>query len=519
MKKQKIYFLCNSVDIERGGLTKASLKQASLFAELGYETEIITFNFNAYYPYIKQKLADLGKVHPNVFIRNMYEDIEGQKNSELKTKLKPANLKKLADGGALSKRNGHNAYRVLKNGYYTKYIGLGKGNTLKLIDYFNENRYRTRREEYDPGGNLKRTIYTDLETNKPRQTIYFDKKGRSYLSAWYSKEKDKYDHIHVFNKKGEITEEYTGDIMKLKQAWLKDLIKDDNNPVIISDTRSTDAILTGLKAKHAITIWRLHSHYLGAPYKDDSPIANKVEHGLNHMDKFDGVFLLTNQQKQDMSDNYGNGEKMYVIGHYHESSKSFLEKLKPTEKDKNRAVVISRLSTLKRVDHIIKAFRKVVDQLPNVKLDIYGKGTEEEKLRNLIEQLQLTNNVHMSGYTQNPDKAYENALFTALTSKSEGFSLSVLESMANKTPVISYDIKYGPNDLIEHGKNGYIVKDKNIDALAEKMIHLFENPIEAIKMGKNAEHFIQDHFSKKSYAEKWENYVQHLIEQKSRVQS
>lgn len=53
--KPTMLFLINSIDIERGGLTRASLKQASFFAEMGYETKMITFNFNPNYPKIDRK--------------------------------------------------------------------------------------------------------------------------------------------------------------------------------------------------------------------------------------------------------------------------------------------------------------------------------------------------------------------------------------------------------------------------------------------------------------------------------
>ena len=58
-------------------------------------------------------------------------------------------------------------------------------------------------------------------------------------------------------------------------------------------------------------------------------------------------------------------------------------------------------------------------------------------------------------------------MYILLTSLYEGFALVIQESIANGTPVISYDIKYGPRDMIQDGVNGYLVEDGNIDQLAE----------------------------------------------------
>ncbi|WP_242491632.1 glycosyltransferase [Holzapfeliella floricola] len=61
-----------------------------------------------------------------------------------------------------------------------------------------------------------------------------------------------------------------------------------------------------------------------------------------------------------------------------------------------------------------------------------------------------------------------------LTSSVEGFAMSVLEGLSNGVPQISYDIKYGPKDIITDGEDGYLVKPDDIDELAEKNHQLFQ---------------------------------------------
>ncbi len=50
----------------------------------------------------------------------------------------------------------------------------------------------------------------------------------------------------------------------------------------------------------------------------------------------------------------------------------------------------------------------------------------------------------------------------------EGFSLALLESLAHGVPVISYDIKYGPNELITPDFNGYLITKNDEDARFDK---------------------------------------------------
>ena len=57
----------------------------------------------------------------------------------------------------------------------------------------------------------------------------------------------------------------------------------------------------------------------------------------------------------------------------------------------------------------------------------------------------------------NLDQEYSDAYLSLITSNMEGFSLALLESLAHGVPVISYDIKYGPNELITPDFNGYLI--------------------------------------------------------------
>src|SRR5699024_6411742 len=244
--KPTMFFLINSIDIDRGGLTRASLKQASFFAEIGYETQMLTFQFNPKYPLIRKKLIEMGKVHKDVVIRNMYEELAGNKKPLIiSSNPKTMSLKELSKGLPLEKRDGHNAYRVYDNGVYIKYISLHDDGALDFIDYFNKNRYRTRREVYDLWGNVSRVSYMDFPLNKPRQHIYYKSNGQAFFTQWNNPENGKIQRITLFDKDGSPSKNYINDPTTHKVDWLKSVINDTkgNKSVIVSDTRSTDETL------------------------------------------------------------------------------------------------------------------------------------------------------------------------------------------------------------------------------------------------------------------------------------
>ncbi|MCP3028015.1 glycosyltransferase [Halobacillus sp. A5] len=520
-KHQPIFFLMNSIDLVRGGLTKASLKQASTFAEMGFEVYMVTFNFNLNYPNIRKSLIEMGKIHPNVTIINQYEELDGNMEANPSRKsLKKKTLKELAGGGTINKRKGKNAYRIYDNGIYKKYIDYDEEDHLNFIDYFNENRYRTKREDYDPKGNLKRVVFMDYNKNKPRQKVYYNQRGEAYLSEWIDPKNDAVLRVNKFNpKKNEVTKIYREDSTRFKVDWITGILSKYKDPVVISDTRSTDEVLAGIPGEYAIKIWRLHSSHVKYPFDENGEITSKVEAGIKNLDNYDGAFVLTEQQRQDLIRRFGREEFFHTIPHYHECKeegslkKKFLPK---TERDPKLAVVVSRLSTLKRIDHVIKAFKKVINSIPDARLEIWGTGTEEEKLKNLVEDQGLLENAAVKGYTHKPDEVYQRGLFSVLTSKSEGFALSVLESTANQTPVISYDVRYGPSDLIQHDVTGKLVEDRNIDELAEGMIELFNNPERTKEMGRKGAEFISDQFSKERYKDKFLTSIASVEEYKKR---
>src|SRR5699024_2105312 len=261
--KPTIFFLINSVDIKRGGLTRASLKQASLFAEMGFKTYMITFNFNPDYPLIRHQLYEMNKIHKNVIIRNMYEELEGHRKPLIKSfPKKTKSLVEWTEGYPYDKRGGHNAYRVYKNGAYYKYISLNEHNLVNFIDYFNENRYRTKRVDYDLWGNIKKVSYMDFIHNKPRQLIYYNNKGEAYFTQWNNPETNEVERIILFNKDSTFKKAYINDNVLHKVDWLTEIIDQENKKsIVVSDTRSTDEVLVKLKHPNAAKIWRLHSNH------------------------------------------------------------------------------------------------------------------------------------------------------------------------------------------------------------------------------------------------------------------
>ena len=121
---------------------------------------------------------------------------------------------------------------------------------------------------------------------------------------------------------------------------------------------------------------------------------------------------------------------------------------------------------------------------------IVGSGPMEQELRKHSARLNLAN-VHFLGIVSDEDKVAIIKLCFAFVFpsnlRSEAFGVSLLEGAMFGKPLISSEIGTGTTFVNVQGETGIVVPPSDADALRRAMIYLVENPIEAKRMGENAE--------------------------------
>ncbi|MBP4137570.1 glycosyltransferase [Flavobacterium geliluteum] len=123
---------------------------------------------------------------------------------------------------------------------------------------------------------------------------------------------------------------------------------------------------------------------------------------------------------------------------------------------------------IKQFDHLIYSYAKSVLPQKELHLIIIGNG-DQSKLNMVILENNVSDFVHLLGYQNNPFRFMKRAHFVVLCSKNEGFPNVILESLACKTPVVSFDCDFGPRDILENFKNGILVENQNWKKLIEAM--------------------------------------------------
>lgn len=179
-----------------------------------------------------------------------------------------------------------------------------------------------------------------------------------------------------------------------------------------------------------------------------------------------------------------------------------------TSLENKRVIAVGRLEDQKGFDLLLKAWSLVEKQNQEWKLDIFGDGSQESQLLKEIQKYRLKN-VTIKSFTNNIKQEYLNSSLYVMSSRYEGFALVLLEAKECGLPIVSFDCKEGPSELIEDGINGYLVENFNIEQMADKILKLINNPELLKSFSENASRKLYN-FNKEVVLDKWEKILSEL---------
>lgn len=174
-------------------------------------------------------------------------------------------------------------------------------------------------------------------------------------------------------------------------------------------------------------------------------------------------------------------------------------------------VGVGRLEYQKNFDMLINAFAEFYKTHQNYKLVIYGEGTLRKHLTEHIEMLSLPQGtITLPGKSSQVLQKINRAEIFVLSSDFEGMPNALIEAMACGIPCISTNCPSGgPADLIENGRNGFLVPVGNYKALSEKMAILADNQALAQTFSMCYKE-IQERFQSKKVSESWLAYLKKI---------
>ncbi|MBI3802815.1 MAG: glycosyltransferase family 4 protein [Nitrospirae bacterium] len=145
--------------------------------------------------------------------------------------------------------------------------------------------------------------------------------------------------------------------------------------------------------------------------------------------------------------------------------------------------------------YFIDAAREVLRKMPEAAFYIVGDGPEEERLRSLLDRINLTDRIEMLGYQTDIRAVLSRLDIVVLTSyANEGVPQSLLQAMAMEKPVIGTTVG-GIPEVIEEGVNGYLIPPRDSDACAAKILELIQQPALRAAMGRAGRARVEKEFS------------------------
>src|SRR6266699_6805608 len=169
---------------------------------------------------------------------------------------------------------------------------------------------------------------------------------------------------------------------------------------------------------------------------------------------------------------------------------------KPYAAGDRRLLCVGRLIPIKGHIVLLRAFAAAKRDLPDLQLDIAGRGPLEPALKALARELGIADSVHFLGHVSPIQAAIERAAVVVVPSMGEGFGMVALEAMERARPVIAAEIG-GLGELVQDGVTGFLVPPGEAEPLEEAIVRLAGNPSRAAQMGvagrrRALEHFLQE---------------------------
>ncbi len=145
--------------------------------------------------------------------------------------------------------------------------------------------------------------------------------------------------------------------------------------------------------------------------------------------------------------------------------------------DDRHLLAVGKLLPQQGFDLLIKAFAQICHQHPEWTLTILGEGEMRSELETLISNFKLEERIHLPGTIKNVTGYLYKADLFVLSSRFEGFPVTLCDAMACGVPVIAADCLSGPREIIHNGTDGMLVVPENVDALAAGMDLLMNDPV------------------------------------------
>lgn len=256
-------------------------------------------------------------------------------------------------------------------------------------------------------------------------------------------------------------------ILYTKKKVLKDAFRGIKEGIIISTRNEDSVLLSRYGHKEVLKIAQIH-HEVHEGDRVHRDLMSRYE-------EIDAIVLLTEEQKNEIQ-RAQEKKGLYIpsveIGNFIIPSPHGI----PISREKT-ILSVGRLHEEKGFLRLLEIFQKVQKDCPDWRLEIIGDGAQKPILMDMAKKLKIEQYVVFYGAVSNEEirQRMAKASIYAMTSYHEGFGIVLLEAMDEGLPIISFDIRVGPRAIIEHGHQGYLIEDGDLESYQQTLVKLIRD--------------------------------------------
>ncbi|MGN1330301.1 MAG: glycosyltransferase [Clostridia bacterium] len=283
---------------------------------------------------------------------------------------------------------------------------------------------------------------------------------------------------------------YSLKVLYFRKKKMKEAIKECDSDIIISTRLLYNKWLGKYGKDDSIKIAQEHNHHNG-----NIKIIRKTINSLKNIDYFMPV-------SQELADFYSDALKETKTKCVYIPHSLDIYPDKTSDLDRKNLVSVGRLSPEKGFLDLIDVFKGIHDLDNDVKLYIAGDGPQKAAVEERIRELELEESVILLGFVSKKEleKIYLNSSVYVMTSFTESFGLVLIEAESYGIPSVVFDSAQGAKEIIENGKNGYLISNRNKNLMIKKVLDLlYDNDLKksmGVYARKNSEKYKVENIEK-----------------------
>ena len=446
---------------DSGGLTVTLLHRAGIMSLSGAgHVTVLTFDNYPDYDQVEIELRQMGRLFGDVSLRNVWDWLRSEQVPARATGVSTAIEKAFtpiedSDSYESTFRGGHEFSR-------TRYAADDL--TVLQVDHFREDGTLMLSDRRD---------FRERGVRGGRRIILCDLQGKPY-------------------KMWKVANEF--------YHWLLDRMNGKTPTTYIVDSKTAVNMFVEYRRRNALTVHVIQGAHIEGVTADGRPILSEARSkSIQNLPAFDLVATLTKRQRKDVTDIVGASPNLVVIP----NSVPLPDPSSITlERPRDRGIVVAAFVPRKRVHLSIEAASKA-HSTSAIHLDVYGDGESKPEVDAMVASTNATQFATLHGYSTTALGETKTASFILITSETEGTPLVLLEGMAAGCIPISFDIPYGPSDIIVDGVNGFLIPDGDTDAMAAAIVRLQALPEDKVLAMRGAAIHAVQSFNDAAVLELW----------------